>query len=117
MRNKLWFGVDCRVHTNQKVVDFAGDLGLDIDTAVGKLARLWAWAKMGESEDGSLGRIPAEELATIMAWRKGPARLLRALVNSGLLDLSDDGSLSIHGWYEINGKSTEKARKDRARKQ
>ena len=40
-----WFAVDTCIHTSPKVVDLASKLGLDLDTTVGKLCRLYAWAK------------------------------------------------------------------------
>ena len=111
-----WFAVDCLVHVSPKVLRFAELLRLDVDTAVGKLTRLWAWAKLAQSEDGALGPLPDAELAGIMRWKKKPDDLVNALILSGLLDTSADGALYIHGWYEVNGKSAEKARRERERK-
>lgn len=111
-----WFAMDSLVHVSPKVLRLAELLDMDVDTAVGKLARLWAWAKLAQSETGALGLLPDEELAGIMRWKKKPDRLVNALILSGLLDTTPDGALSIHGWYEVNGKSAEKARKDRERK-
>ncbi len=111
-----WFAVDCLVHVSPKVLLFAEYLKLDVDTAVGKLTRLWAWAKMAQNESGVLGPLPDEELAGIMRWRKKPDLLVKALILSGLIETTHDGAMCIHGWYEVNGKSAEKARKDRERK-
>lgn len=113
---KLWLWVDCRIHQNEKVNDLAADLGLDADTLVGKLVRLWAWLKSSGSEDGRLGRLPSAEIAAIMRWTKRPDRLVAALVNHGFLSVDESGGYAVHDWYESNGKSTEKARKDRERK-
>lgn len=113
---KLWLWVDCRIHQNEKINDLAADLGLDADTLVGKLVRLWSWLKTSGSEDGRLGRLPSSEIAAIMRWTKRPDRLVTALVNHGFLSVEDDGGYTVHDWYESNGKSTEKARKDRERK-
>lgn len=112
-----WFAVDSLIHTSPKVLDLAERLGLDIDTTVGKLTRLWAWAKMAQNEDGNIGKLPDDELAGIMRWKKKPSVLMSAMLGAGLLERSDAGDLFIHGWYEVNGKSAEKARKDRERKQ
>ena len=116
-KQRLCLWLDCRVHTNPKVIRLAEILHLDTDAAVGKLCRLWAWAKMGGIEDGNLGPLPTEELSMIMGWRKRPALLLDALLESGLMEIGPDGDLFLHDWYDINGKSTEKMRKDRERKQ
>ncbi|MBR3561348.1 MAG: hypothetical protein IKN81_07470 [Oscillospiraceae bacterium] len=111
-----WFAVDCLVHVSPKVMLFAGLLGVDVDTAVGKLTRLWAWAKMAQNESGVLGPLPDAELAGIMRWKKKPEILVDALIHSELMETTDEGALRIHGWYEANGKSAEKARKERERK-
>ena len=111
-----WFAVDSLVHVSPKVLRLAELLGLDVDTTVGKLTRLWAWAKLAQSETGELGRLPDAELAAIMRWKKKPETLVNALLLAGLLDRTADGGLCIHGWYELNGKSAEKARKERERK-
>ena len=97
-------------------MDLAERLKLDVDTAVGKLCRLWAWAKLLDIEDGNIGRLPAQEIADIMRWRKSAKTLVEAMLELRFLEQSEDGAYWIHGWYELNGKSTEKARKDRERK-
>lgn len=111
-----WFAMDSLVHMSPKVLLFAEYLKLDVDTAVGKLARPWGWAKLSASETGELGPLPDEELAGIMRWKKKPDMLVKALFLSGLIDMEEGGVMFIHGWYEANGKSAEKARKDRERK-
>lgn len=111
-----WFAMDSLVHVSPKVIALSQALGLDVDTTVGKLARLWAWAKLAQNETGMLGQLPDQELAGIMRWRKKPETLRAALVEAGLLERSPDGALRIHGWYAVNGRSAEKARHDRERK-
>lgn len=117
MARKPWVAVDCDVHTNPKIIDLAAALKVsDIDLIVGKLCRLWAWAKLRGIEDGRLGRLPDQEIADIMRWRKSAKALVAALVEFRLLDQTEDGGYVLHDWYELNGKATEKARKDRERK-
>lgn len=111
-----WFAVDTCIHTSPKVVDLASKLGLDLDTTVGKLCRLYAWAKTTGNESGYIGFIPNEEIAGILRWNKKPQVLVGALTSSGILDKDEDGGYTIHGRYDRNGKSTEKARKDADRK-
>ena len=110
-----WFAMDSLVHVSPKVLRLSELLGLDVDTTVGKLARLWAWAKLAQNETGELGPLPDEELAGIMRWKKKPAALTEALLASGILERTTGGALCIHGWYELNGKSAEIARKERER--
>ena len=116
MARKLWVAVDCNAHTNPKVMRLAEILKLDIDATVGKLCRLWAWAKLAENEDGYIGNVPAYEIAAIMRWPKKPQILLDALVEARFLDEDIRGGYALHDWYELNGKSAEKARRDRERK-
>ncbi len=110
-----WFAVDCNVHTHQKTMRLAFALKLDVDTVVGKLSRLWAWAKQNGVEDGNIGWLPDREISDIMRWKKKPAVLIDALVECGFLDRNDNG-LSMHGWAELNGKLQSKKREDRERK-
>ena len=116
MARRIWVAVDCNAHTNPKIIKLADLLNLDIDATVGKLTRLWAWAKLADNENGYIGALPATEFAGIMRWNKKPQTLLNALIESGLIDGNSDGGYTLHDWYELNGKSAEKARKDRERK-
>lgn len=111
-----WFAVDCCIHTSQKVVQLSDDLKLDIDTVVGKITRLWAWAKTTGNENGFIGKLPDDEIAGIMRWKKKPCELISALVDNGFIDVDDGGNRWLHGWYEMNGKATEKSRNERERK-
>lgn len=111
-----WFAVDSMIHLNPQVLDLSTRLGIDVDTTVGKLARLWSWAKLAQVETGELGMLPDTELAAILRWKKKPALLTEALLASGVLSRKENGVLYLTDWYEMNGKSTERARKDRERK-
>lgn len=115
MARKTWFALDCNIYTNPKVCQLSLKLHLDIDSTVGKLGRLWSWAKLAGNEYGYIGRLPSSEIAGIMRWTKKPDTLVDALVECRFLTRDEDGGLSLHDWYEFNGKSTEKSRKDRER--
>ena len=111
-----WFGMDCNIFTNPKVIGFAARAKLDIDAAVGKLGRLYGWAAQCGNETGDISHLPGDEVAAIMRWKKKPDDLIAALVLSGLLDRSPEGGLSIHDWDELNGNFMKKKRQDRERK-
>lgn len=111
----LWFAIDCNVYTHPKTMRLAETLKLDVDTVVGKLGRLWGWAKLSGNETGEIGFLPDQEIADIMRWKKKPSVLTGALVDCGFLDRTDNGK-SIHGWTELNGRMTEQKRKDNDRK-
>ena len=112
----IWFGMDCNIFTNPKVLGFAKAAKLDIDTTVGKLGRLYGWAAQCGNETGDISHLPLEEIAAIMRWKKKPEELVEALASNGLLDRTAGGGLSIHHWDEMNGKFMTQKRKDRERK-
>lgn len=111
-----WFAIDCNLYTHPKMLSLSAALKTDVDTLVGKLGRLWAWAKLSGNEDGNIGALPAQEIADIMRWKKGAATLFNALSECGFLDVSEDG-IFLHGWAELNGNMTAKKRRDNERKQ
>ncbi len=110
-----WFAIDCNIHTHPKTLKLAGMLHLDVDAVVGKLARLWAWAKQNGVEDGNINWLPEGEIADIMRWKKKPSTLITAMEDCGFLDRKD-GGFSIHDWFELNGKLQSRRREDRERK-
>lgn len=110
-----WFAIDCNLYTHPKMLRLSTALKTDVDTLVGKLGRLWAWAKLSGNEDGNIGDLPAQEIADIMRWKKSAKSLFSALVDCGFLDVSDSGNF-LHGWAELNGNMTAKKRRDNDRK-
>ena len=112
----IWFGMDCNIFTNPKVMSFAAGIKLDVDAAVGKLGRLYGWATQCGNESGDISHLPPEEIAAIMRWKKRPETLIDTMVSSGLLDRRDGGGLFIHDWDELNGNFLKNRRKDRERK-
>lgn len=110
-----WFAIDCNLYTHPKMLNLSAMLQVDVDTMVGKLGRLWAWAKLAGNEDGNIGRLPVQEIADIMRWKKKPKALFDALESCGFLEVSDAGII-IHGWSELNGEFTRKKRRDSERK-
>ncbi len=110
-----WFAIDCNLYTHPKMLRLSASLKTDIDTLVGKLGRLWAWAKLSGNENGEIGELPAQEIADIMRWKKGSKSLLSALIDCGFIDASEDG-IFLHGWAELNGNMTAKKRRDSERK-
>lgn len=109
-----WIAVDVNLHTHPKTSALCEKLNLDPDTAVGKLARLWAWAMQSENESGEITHLRQEDLAAIMRWNKKPAVLYSALLESGFLE-EKDGKVYMHGWDERNGEFLKSKRKDRER--
>jgi len=111
----MWIALDCNIYTNPKTIELADVLGLDIDTTVAKLSRLWSWAMLAGNESGDITHLPPEEVAAIMRWKKKPEMLYCALVSHGFIDVTDNRKI-IHDWHELNGKQIIKKRQDRERK-
>lgn len=110
-----WFAIDCNLYTHPKMTRLSAALKTDVDTLVGKLGRLWAWAKLSGNEDGNIGQLPDQEIADIMRWKKKAGTLVSALVDCGFLEVSETGKF-LHGWAELNGEFTKKKRRDNERK-
>lgn len=110
-----WFAVDCNIYTHRKVLALAQLLSIDVDTLVGKLGRLWAWAMLAGSETGEMPHMPEQEIADIMRWKKPAKKLVTAMIQCGLLE-EVDGTIFIHDWTELNGGLAERKRKERERK-
>lgn len=64
--------------------------------ARGAIVSLWLWASK-YAEDGDLTKYAAQEIARGIGWRKNPDQLMKALIDSKLLDQSDK-KLMIHDW-------------------
>lgn len=111
----MWIALDCNIHTNPKTLTLSYVLGLDVDTMVGKLTRLWSWAAQTGNETGDITYLPDEEIAAIMRWKKKPEALVMALIVHGFIDEVGDKKL-LHDWQELNGKMMAKKRYDKERK-
>ena len=106
--------------THPKVKKAARVLGISVITMIGHLHALWWWA-VDHAPDGLISAYDPEEIADAVAWEGEIGAFFDALVNCGakdcpgLLDKSEDGSLSIHDWEEHCSKDYEKRKKDAER--
>lgn len=92
------------VFTDPAVDALAALLGLaDRDSAVGKLARLWAWQTEHYTDAKPTYAVPRAILIGIFGAR-GP----EAMVDAGLAALQPDGLYKIHGSDKPNGKKNPK---------
>jgi hypothetical protein len=71
-------------------------LGLDIDQTIGKLHRLWYWARR-YAEDGDLRPFGLQQVNAVL----GLPRASKALVTTKLLDRRP--YLRIHDWWDYAG--------------
>lgn len=111
----MWIALDCNIYTNPKTLALAEVLNLEVDTIVGKLGRLWSWAKQSGNESGDISYLPDEEIAAIMRWKKKPEILVCSLFSMGFIDITEEGRF-LHDWTELNGNLMSKMRYDRERK-
>lgn len=106
------------VRDHRKVLDLAVRLDMSEPRVVGHLVFLWLWS-VDNSSDGLLPSGSAAAVRLIeraRGWTGEPGRFVSALVECGLLDTSEDGSLWIHDWYDYMGRLVEKRKSDAERK-
>lgn len=94
-----WIELHQAVWTHRKTFAFAEALGLDADTAVAKLARLWSWA-LDNAPDGDCSSLSDAVIAYGANWVGEPAQFVQALSESGYLD----ADRKLHDWEEYGGK-------------
>ena len=93
-----WMELHDTLPDHPKVICAAAALGMDKDTFVGKLVRLWVWA-LNHRESGRLLEGELETVAEVMRCQERPAALVAALVEVGLLDRVKGGYV-IHDWEQ-----------------
>lgn len=91
------------VYTHRKTLKFTRTLQIEVDSAVGKLGRLWNWA-IDNAPDGQLLDIDAGMIADVMNWRGDEQQLLSALITAGFIDITEEQIMSIHAWEEYGGR-------------
>lgn len=69
--------------------------------------RLWRWA-CRSAPSGQLGKISAWSIERVVEYERRDGACFAALVDSGFLDLSDDGTYSIHDWMRHTGAAIER---------
>ena len=80
-----------------KVKELATLLNVPRAHAVGMLAVLWDWASK-YTPAGDVGKYPNTAIARQLDWEDDPDTLIRALIESHLLDSRDSCRLFIHDW-------------------
>lgn len=96
-----WYRVDVGFPRSPKLGALARSLGIKRDAATLAVLRLFDWAAAA-CEDGVLTGVHADDVAEAMGVRGDGARVVDALVSSGLVDRTE-GRLEIHGWAERQG--------------
>lgn len=80
-----------------KVRGLARKLEVPRYSVVGICELLWHWTAQ-YAHAGDIGRYTDVQIAEAVYWDGEPADLISAMVEVGLLDLSDEHRLIVHGW-------------------
>jgi hypothetical protein len=113
-----WIEAHQTLRNHPKLGRLARRLGVSKPQAAGHLVFLWFWAT-DYCDDGDLTGFEAVEVAEAADWQEDPDAFVSALIDSGFIDASDDGSsLHIHDWQDYGGKlaAQRKANAERQRK-
>jgi 5-methylcytosine-specific restriction endonuclease McrA len=94
-----WLKMSVNLPDKPEVWQIAGMLGIDADSVVGKLLRVWAWFD-AHTEDGN-AVVPAQVLDRI-ACQSG---FTEAMKSAGWLEAGPGGVLSMTSFDRHNGKS------------
>ncbi len=105
-----WIKIKTDLHTDPAVIGMQMETGLEADTVVGKLVRVWAWANT-HTEDGHAPCVTLEWLDGFLDCDG----FASALVDVGWLDVGD-GALVIPKFDRHNGKSAKSRSLSRERK-
>lgn len=105
-----WIKLRTGIWTDPRVISIASALALDIDAAVGKLGKIWAWADT-HTVHGRAKNVGAAWIDTLTNC-KGFAEAMRA-VNWLVFD---DTGLALPDFHKHNGKSAKRRALDARRK-
>lgn len=114
-----------------KLRGFYKEIGCSNAEAVGLLYILWRWSMKNADNDGKLLNTDFEDIrqmyaSSLIASSNDARHIVSALVDQGWIDVSEDGTISIHDWasnqeywirYKKNrDRDAARKREDRARK-
>lgn len=109
-----WIESHQAVGGHPKTKKLARLLDVSLPETVGHLHYLWWWA-LDFAQDGNLTKYDAYDIKDATLWDGDEMTLLNALMETGFIDVTDDG-IFLHDWEEYAGKLIERRAKDRARK-
>ena len=115
-----WIESHQELRHHYKTKRLARELKVTVAAAIGHLHCLWWWA-IDFAPDGDLSKFDDYEIADAIGYEgKDPAKAKAALIFAGFLDNKNDGTITIHDWYDYSGqlgdKRIESRKKERDRK-
>ncbi len=109
-----WIESHQELRGHPKTKRLAKKLGTSIAAAIGHLHLLWYWA-VDYAPDGDLTEYEDWEIADAAGYEEeDPARLKDALIFSGFLDNTEQGTF-IHDWNDYAGRTLEQREKAKRR--
>lgn len=112
-----WIQVHQQLKDHRKLLTAADELEIEPPHMLGLLTSFWLWA-LDNAPSGSLEGISNRNIARAAQWNKEPDTFVEAMKSAGFLDITEDGALEIHDWYEYAGKLIDQreAEKQRSRR-
>ena len=112
-----WIQVHQQLKDHRKLLAAADELEIEPPHMLGLLTSFWLWA-LDNAPSGSLEGISNRNIARAAQWNKEPDTFVEAMKSAGFLDITEDGTLEIHDWYEYAGKLIDQreAEKQRSRR-
>lgn len=97
-----------------KTQRLARALDVQVELAVGHLARLWHWGLRDADTDGNLPEATADEVAFICRWFGDAGLFVGALCRAGFL-VEAGNRYRLHNWEKYGGKLAAKKERNAAR--
>ena len=112
-----WIQVHQQLKDHRKLLAAADELDIEPPHMLGLLTSFWLWA-LDNAPSGSLEGISNRNIGRAAQWSRQPDEFVEAMKNAGFLDVTEDGTLEIHDWYEYAGKLIDQreAEKQRSRR-
>ena len=98
-----WIQVHQQLKDHRKLLIASDELDIEPVHMIGLLISFWLWA-LDNAPTGSLEGISNRMIARAAQWNGDPGAFVGAMTHAGLLDMTQEGNLKIHDWYEYAGK-------------
>jgi hypothetical protein len=107
-----WRKLEDTFYDSPKIKRLARNLDIDRPTAAGMIVLLWSWA-LRHAPDGDLSKFEIEDIEDAACWSGNRGDFLHGCVKSRLIDLDDNGEITLHNWMLRGGSFAENQRKQR----
>lgn len=95
-----WIQVYANLPSHRKTFKLRNALSMKTNyEATGLIVSLWCWAAVN-APDGNLSGYSSKDIAEAIGYKKSPTKLIDLLVESGFVDIRENGTAVIHDWEE-----------------